>query len=134
MNFRDFLEENQKKVWSAKRDDVIQMWNTIRPYMPIHAQPVPLDHFGTRYRYDGIRITGTSSFINSILSRLKDFLKYDGRPGITLDVEYEQIKTKKNEPLDVQRYVCYIHVMEEPPEGPKKPKKNKAKMKPLGKI
>jgi hypothetical protein len=133
MNFRDFVEENQRKAWKAKRDDVLQMWQTIRPYMPIHAEPVPIDHFGTRYRYDGIRITGTASFINSILSRLKDFLKYESRPGIVLDVEYEQIKSKENEPVDVPRYVCYIHVMEEPPEVAT-PSKKKAKLKPLGKI
>ena len=130
MNFRNFVEQ---KNWKAKRDDILQMWNTIRPYLPINAEPVPHEHFGTRYRYDGIRITGTAQFINAILSRMKDFLRYENHPGVVLDVEYEKIKTKEKEPIDVPRYVCYIHVMEDIPKLDK-PKKRKGKMKPLGRI
>ena len=133
MDFRDFVEQSSQKAWKAKREDLLQMWKTIRPYLPIDAEPVPTEHYGTRYRYDGLRITGTSKFINSILSRLKDFLKYEGQPGVDLDVEYEQIKTKENEPVDVPRYVCYIHVMQDTPELGK-PEKKAAEMEPLGEI
>jgi len=111
MNFKEFVKQN--KPWKAKRDDIIQLWKTIRPYLPITAQPVPTEHEGTRYRFDGIRLTGTSAFINSILSRIKDFLQYDDQPGVKLDIEYEQIESKEGELESASRYVCYIHLIED---------------------
>jgi hypothetical protein len=110
MNFKEFIN-TKSKSWKAKRQDVIDLWQKIRPYMPIQIQPVPQQHSGTRYRFDGIRITGTSGFINSVLSRLKDLLKYENSPGMKLDVEYQQIENKEGD-LREARYVCYIHVTE----------------------
>jgi hypothetical protein len=109
MDFRNFLEE---KSWKAKRDDILELWRNVRPYLPIEAEVVPARHKGTRYRYDGVRITGRPKFINSILSRLKDFLRHEGQPGVRLDIEYEQIETKEGSILEGPRFVCYIHLME----------------------
>jgi len=114
------LNEEDKKVWRAKRPDIIDLWSKLRPYLPINAEPVPHHHEGTRYRYDGIRITGTSTFINAILSRVKDILRYDNYPGLKVDVEYEQIKTKEREMKEGPRFVCYIHVTEKPIKYPLK--------------
>jgi len=106
-------EEKKEKVWRAKRQDIIDLWGRLRPFLPLDPQPVPQQHEGTRYRYDGLRITGTSSFINSILSRLKDLLRYDNYPGMKVDVEYEQIQTKEHQLKEGPRFVCYVHVVEE---------------------
>ncbi len=113
MNFREFVGQ---KPWKAKRDEILMLWKNIRPYLPIDAETVPKEHEGTRYRYDGIRITGRSRFVNAILSRMKDFLHYDGQPGAKLDVEYQQIETKEGELQSEPRFVCYIHLMEDKPE------------------
>lgn len=107
------LNEEDKKIWRAKRGDIIDLWGKLRPYLPINAEPVPRHHEGTRYRYDGIRITGTSSFVNAILSRVKDLLRYDNYPGLKVDVEYEQIKTKEHQLKEGPRFVCYIHVAQD---------------------
>jgi hypothetical protein len=114
MNFRNFVE--QKKPWKAKRDDVLSLWRNIRPYLPIDAETVPEEREGTRYRFDGIRITGRSSFINAILSRMKEFLRYDAQPGVKLDVEYHKIETKEGVLQSEPRFVCYIHLMEDKPK------------------
>lgn len=116
MEFRDFLEN---KRFEAKKDDIVRLWNTLRPYLPIQPQPIPLHHTGTRYDDDGLRITGSPTFINSILSRVKDFLKYDATPGLELDIEYKQIQTKHGTLYGGPRYVCYIHVVQKKPEPPR---------------
>ena len=117
MDFRNFVEE---KSWKAKREEILTLWKNIRPYLPIDAETVPEEHEGTRYRYDGIRLNGRASFINAILSRMKEFLHYDGQSGVRLDVEYQQIETKEGELQSEPRFVCYIHLMEDKPKLPGK--------------
>lgn len=122
MDFREFVEG---KSWEAKRDDIVKMWHALRPYMPLEINPIPWNHMGTRYDNDGLRITGSPSFINSILSRMKDFLDYEMRPGYELDVEYRQVATRQGEIKGKPAFVCYVHVVEKPPQRvkPAAPKK-----------
>jgi len=110
----EWVITEDKKPWRAKRQEIIDLWTKLRPYLPINAEPIPTHHEGTRYRYDGLRITGKPSFINAILSRLKEFLRYDNYPGLKLDIEYEQIASKEHTLKEGPRFVCYIHVVEEP--------------------
>jgi hypothetical protein len=124
MEFRDFVEG---KRWEANREDVVRLWNTLRPYLPMQVTPIPVQHTGTRYDDDGIRITGSPSFINSVLSRVKDFLRYESQPGLELDISYKQIQNKHGTLYGGQRFVCYIHVLQKKPEPikiekPKPPK------------
>jgi len=119
MSFREFMD--QSKPWKAKRAEIIQFWQSLRPFLPINAQPVPKQRTDTRFKYDGLRITGNAQFINSILSRIKDLLRFEDQPGVKLDIEYEQIETKSGELHSEPRFVCYIYVMEEPGSGIKKP-------------
>lgn len=124
MDFREFVNQTEKpgKSWEASKTEILQMWRTLRPYMPINVTPVPSHHRGNRYDHDGIRINGTSSFISSILSRLKDFLQYEARGNLELDVEYRQIENRGNEIQNAEKYVCYIHVIEAKPKKLKLPK------------
>ena len=107
--FREFLDE---KPWKAKRQDVVNFWQSLRPNLPISPTPVKSGHKGTRFDQDGIRITGGPDFINGVISRLKDFLQYDQNPATKLDVEYRQIETKQGEYKGNPIYVFYIHVVE----------------------
>ena len=107
--FNEFLDT---KPWKAKRHDVIDFWQSLRPNLPINPTPVKKTHKGTRFDQDGIRVTGSPDFINGVISRLKDFLKYDQNPSTKLDIEYRQIETKQGEYKGVPLYVFYIHVIE----------------------
>jgi hypothetical protein len=121
MDFRDFIEQDGKP-WKANKEDILSLWNSLKPMLPVNPLPISKLHTGTRYDNDGIRITGSANFINSVLSRLKDLMALDHRPGVELDVEYRQIETKLGTPQDRQVFVCYIHLVEKKPE-PVKPKK-----------
>src|SRR5581483_10633697 len=110
------------KPWKAKKADVLRMWQDIRPGLPLEVQPVEKGHSGTRFDEDGIRITGSPAFINSVLSRLKDFLTYNSTPNMKLDVEYREVQSKMGTDPGRKVYVFYVHVLQEPPEAPKPPK------------
>lgn len=121
MIFREFIENiyagellefMEIKPWKAKRADVLKFWQGLRPNMPIRPTPVNKQHKGTKFREDGLRITGSPDFINGVLSRLKDLLQYESNPGTKLEVEYRQIENKEGVLQGEPIYVCYIHVID----------------------
>jgi hypothetical protein len=102
---------SQGKPWKAHRKDVVDFWQKLKPNLPLKLHPIDPHHKGTRFHEDGLRITGSPEFINSILSRIKDFLGYESNPGTKLDVEYRQIETKEGDLYNKPVYVCYVHVL-----------------------
>jgi hypothetical protein len=107
-NFRVWLE--QEKAWKATKDEIIRFWHNLRPDTPLEPKPIPAGHKGSTFIQDTIRVTGTGPFINGILARLKDFLKYEA-PGFVLDVEYKQALDKEERPIP-NIYALYIKVRE----------------------
>jgi hypothetical protein len=108
MSFKDYCEQVQHaKPWKAGKDEILQMWGNLRP-SPILMRPVPQHQKGSRFHHDGIRLTGSPMFINSVLSRLKDIMAYERNPGQRLDLEYREIQAGTGGPES--GYVCYIHV------------------------
>lgn len=108
--FHEFV--GKKKPWKARKRDIVRFWQGLKPNLPILPSPVPKHHKGSRFDQDGIRITGSPDFINGVISRLKDFLRYYHDPTLRLDVEYRQIETKTGIPQSKPVYVFYIHVIE----------------------
>ena len=109
MEFREYIE---RKPWKAKRADILQFWQGLRPNQPIRPTPVSKHHKGTKFRQDGLRVTGSPDFINGVLSRLKDLLQFETNPGTKLEVEYRQIESKEGVLQGEPIYVAYIHVIE----------------------
>jgi hypothetical protein len=118
MDFINFIKdtgnivEAMGKPWEAKKGEILRFWHTLRPYLPIRMEPIPANHIGNRYPFDGIRITGTSDFIGSVLSRIKDVLQQGSYPGVDLDVEYRQVQNRGKDMYSGPRFVCFIHVVE----------------------
>lgn len=117
--FREFVEQ---QPWKGKSQDIIATWEKLKPNQPINIAPIPLNHIGTRYDDDGIRITGRGEFINSVLSRLKDLLIYDKYPNTAIDIEYRQVSSKESSSkaayqMEAPKYVCYLHVVEKKPKA-----------------
>ena len=123
MNFRDFYEQTEPggKLWKARRAEVLQFWRNLQPEMPLQPTPIDKHHRGTRFRKDGLRITGTAAYINSIMSHLKDFLAYDSDPRTKLDVEYRQLESKEGEYQGAPIFVCYVYVVKREGPEPKAP-------------
>lgn len=85
------------KPQSLKKQDILDRWDGLEPSQPIKLQPLDPKHKGSTYAEDALRITGSQEWIDSVLSRLKDLLEYDGN-GSRLNPIYTQTTTRyKNE-------------------------------------
>jgi hypothetical protein len=116
-SFNEFVNAKlgTQKPWKAKKGEILQLWQSMKPNMPLSMQPVPENHKGTRFNHDGIRVTGSPQFINTVMSRLKDLMQFE-REGVRLDVEYRQVEAKSEDPKP--GYVFYAHLVQEQPEPP----------------
>lgn len=127
MSFKKFLDEQQyaqpnialpanaAKSWQGDRKEIVQMWRNLNPNTPIIVNPIKVGHKGTKFRSDGIRLTGTAQFINGVLSRIKDILAYEGN-GYKIDIEYREIDGHGQQEGAAANYVCYIYVEQEKPK------------------
>lgn len=113
--FRKQSPFKKTKTWKAKKKDVLQLWQQMPPNVPVQIKPISANHKGSRYDDDGIRLTGTSKFINSVMSRLKDMISYENDPRYRLDVEYRQIGKPNILNANVPKFVFYLHVVEKSP-------------------
>lgn len=100
------------KVWSAKKPEIIQMWQNLRPDVPIIMTPImdtpgKSDH--STYGEDGIRVTGSWNFISAVMSRLKQIIAYEN-PQHKLRLVFRGIDQTKNPRTDRQSYVFYCNL------------------------
>lgn len=113
-SFAKWLEQSQgrPKPWKAKKKEILSFWSTLAPSTPIvPARPIPDNHQGSTYTYDGIRVTGSRQFVNSIISRIKDILNYEGE-NTKLEVIYKQQIDKATEMPLPNSFVFYVQIQE----------------------
>jgi hypothetical protein len=107
-SFRQYFEQKKVAPWHASKKEVLQMWQSLKGG-PIVMRPIVNYHKGTRFRSDGIRLTGSFQFIQSVLSRFKDLMAYESSPGTKVDVELRQINDMPGMETGPS-YVCYIYI------------------------
>lgn len=142
-NFRSFIEQTEfvdfvlnetmapsaqgvghVKVWSAKKPEILQMWQNLKPNIPIVMTPMADVPDGTEhssYGEDGVRITGSWNFISSVIARLKELMTYEN-PQQKLRLVFRGIdKTSKGSRPDRQSYVFYCNLEKSQANQPKIP-------------
>jgi len=122
MSFKQWLEKNNllefqqiqtSPKWKISKDEIMKMWRGISPEIPIALKPIAKDHVGSTYGEDGIRITGSPDFINSILGKIKPLLNYEA-VNTKLVVSYRETQS----PSQIERgnlkksYVFYVQAKE----------------------
>lgn len=122
MNFKQWLEkkdllEFQRPMptpkWKISKEEIVKMWQGINPELPIALKPISKDHVGSTYGEDGIRITGSPQFINSILGKIKPLLSYE-TVNTKLVISYRETQS----PSQIERgnlkksYVFYVQAKE----------------------
>lgn len=108
------VQQNAVKPWSAKKPEIMQMWQNLRPNLPIYVDPISKggDAGSSSYGEDGIRISGSRNFIAGVLSRLKEILAYEN-PQTKLRLVFRSADSKDGEfHPEKQAYVFYINVEE----------------------
>jgi hypothetical protein len=117
LSFWDWLEQSGgslEKGWKASKKEILDHWRSLPPHMPIvDLRSIPYGHTGRTYEFDGLRVTGSSAWINYVLSRLKDILSYETEDGKTkLQTIYKQVVDNKTHRPIPQSYVFYAQVHE----------------------
>jgi hypothetical protein len=115
------------KPWSAKKPEIMQMWQNLRQDTPIIMTPImdTPDASGEHSTYgeDGIRITGSWYFISSVLSRLKEVLAYEN-PQQKLRLIFRGVDKSRASRPDRQSYVFYCNLEKRDFGKPGRPRKN----------
>ena len=86
----------------------LQHWSRLRANQKLSPKPVRYTHEGSTYAEDGVRITGSKAFVDSVLSRLKDLLAYEGEET-RLQVVYKK-STDRESGKTLTSYNCYVQV------------------------
>lgn len=114
------------KVWSAKKDDILKMWQNLRPDVPIMITPMDTNAQGGEhdsYGEDGIRISGSYNFISTILGRVKDLIQYEN-PQTKLRLIFRGVDPSRNPDSNRQSYVFYLNLERRGKGRPGRPTKN----------
>lgn len=97
--------EPKEKGVKLGKDQVLQHWGATPPNAPIKMTPLPYNYKGPTYDKDGVRITGSGEFVDSILGRLKDLMFYEN-PKVKLNLIYRTLYKKGQ--IGNPAYAVYI--------------------------
>ncbi len=86
----------------------LKHWEKLRANQKLAPKPVRYPHEGSTYAEDGIRITGSKVFVDSVLSRLKDLLKFEN-DGTRLQAVYKKSMDRESGKT-LTSYNCYVQV------------------------
>lgn len=103
---------SSKKLWSAKKEEILNLWQKMMPDLPIIMTPMAKNTTGgehSSYGEDGIRITGSWQFISGVLSRLKEIIGYEN-PETRLRLVFKGVDSNRNTRHDRQSYVFYVNL------------------------
>ena len=98
-----------------RKAEILNYWNNLPDKMPILMESVPYKHKGSTYQQDGIRLTGSKVFIDSVLTHLKPLLKHENC-STRLQLNYQE-STDRESGLKTGTYNCYIQVHERGPQA-----------------
>ena len=125
------------KPWKAQKAQVVDHWQKLRPQQPFgQIRAIPREHKGPTYGFDGMRITGSPQFIDSVISRLKDLLNLESEETRLALIYRQQVNNKTEQPVP-DSYVFYLQIKDRRSVGPEiaKPKleapKEAPKIKPV---
>ena len=91
-----------------KKEQFLHHFSKIPKNQKIAVSPIPYKHEGSTYDCDGIRLTGSQEFIDSVLSRITDMLEYENGQTRLQVVYKESVDRATQQPLD--SYNCYLQV------------------------
>jgi len=92
----------------VEKKPFLKHWTKLRANQKLDPRPVRYSHEGSTYAEDGIRITGSKAFVDSVLSRLKDLLKFES-DTTRLQVVYKK-STDRESGRTMSSYNCYVQV------------------------
>ena|SRR6185437_6241543 len=125
MNFKEFLNGSANiaasaapKPWSMDKDQIMQYWQNLNPSTPVFFDPIEPGKRGSTFGEDGLRLTGSRRFIDSVLGRLKDIMQYEN-PSTKLSLTYRQVEYRGNQtPNKSTSFVFYAQAKKREEQKP----------------
>lgn len=131
ISFKEFLQVSQNpstassaagmKPWQATKDEIIQYWRAARPDIPIMLKPMRNKQGTKSIGEDGIRITGSWSFIMSVIGRVKDIMGLENQET-RLRLIFKGLDKSKDPTPDSPSYIFYINLQERGKGKSRRPK------------
>lgn len=114
-------EEEKPKLWSGKKKEILNYWKNLpgvsdNKETPLFIKPIPYKFQGSTFNQDGIRLTGSSNFINSVLPKLKDVISYEN-PNSKLGLNYKETTPENELKKGNRSFAFYIKVRERGPKA-----------------
>ncbi len=91
-----------------EKEAFLKHWAAIRKNQKVRPKAVRYGHEGSTYAEDGIRLTGSRAFIDSVLSRFKDLLDHEN-DETRLHVVYQRSADRESG-KQLKSWNCYIQV------------------------
>jgi hypothetical protein len=96
------------------KQEAMKRWAGLTANMPLKPHVIPYKAEGSSYGADAIRITGSSEFVDSVLSRLMDLMDYENgqtRLGFSRNpVDLSKVKADGSKLGAGVPESCYIQV------------------------
>ena len=93
-----------------KKAQVLALWSGLPADQKVKPEVISYEHTGSTYACDGIRVTGSREFIESVMSKLKGYLAFENS-RTRLQVNFQESKDKDTgAPLDSFNF--YVQVRE----------------------
>jgi len=94
------------------KNDFLTVWHNIDENKPLRPEYISYGHKGSTIDEDGIRICGSLGFIESVISRLGDLLKFENNDATRLNVACSEITDKETGKRMTGKFRCSIQVHE----------------------
>lgn len=108
--FKNWMEQDEQESWKASKSEIMQHWNSLPPNIPFgQLRIIPKGHRGSTMPFDSIRVTGSSAWITSVLSRIKDLLDYESPQTKVNPIYKQQVDLKTGLPRP-ESYAFYAQV------------------------
>jgi hypothetical protein len=97
------------KPISIRKADSMELWENLEPNRTLYPRAIPYKHKGTTINEDGIRITGTRAWIESVLSRLMPLREFEN-DMTRIGIAYSEITDKETQrPTGFYRCTVQVH-------------------------
>lgn len=94
------------------KNDFLTVWHTMPEMQPVKPDFIHYGHKGSTIDEDGIRICGSLEFIESVVSRLGDLLKFENNEATRLSIACSEITDKDTGKRINNKFRCSIQVHE----------------------
>ena len=99
-----------------KKSEALARWRSLPKDAPLRPHAIANGHTGSTYGHDGIRIEGSTAFIDSVLGRLTDLIACENS-DTRIALNYQKVQPREGKKASGGDWVCYVKFHQRGPEA-----------------